>query len=263
MPMIDRATLLGTLLGTLPLLTCFAGCSKEEPTVAPNETGVTHLAEEPAIAEQPTADTSAPESSIPTETPVAQADWLIVPGERVGPLTAASSATDLIGVFGAENIRDEPYPLGEGESEPGTVIFPDDPTRRMAILWNDLDKKARPLSVRIDGAGSIWKTAQGVTVGMSLKSVEALNGKPFRLYGFGWDYGGQLVESNGGELKDLPHEDAEGGFRGGALLLTFQPDPGADDSAVLGDGTFSSDHPVMQTLDPKISAIVVNFPDAG
>jgi hypothetical protein len=100
-------------------------------------------------------------------------------------------------------------------------------------------------------------------VGTSLKRVEELNGKPFLLYGFEWDYGGQLVDSNGGALKDLPHEDPEGGFRGGALLLTFQPDPAASYTEVMGDGTFSSDHPVMQSVDPKVSVIIVSFPDAG
>jgi hypothetical protein len=64
-------------------------------------------------------------------------------------------------------------------------------------------------------------------------------------------------------LKALPHEDPEGGFRGGALLLTFQPDPDADAADVSGDGTFSSDNPTMQSLDPKVSVIIVNFPNAG
>ena len=239
----------------LPVFMVLSGCGGEAPKTEPIEEGTA------APEVMPESPVSAPLP--PAETPPPVLDWRIVPGVRVGPLTATASAADLIASYGAENVRDEPYPLGEGESEPGTVIFPDDPAKRVLILWSDLEKKTMPLAARIDTAGSQWKTAEGLSVGSTLKRVEELNGKPFLLYGFGWDYGGQLVDSNGGALKDLPHEDPEGGFRGGALLLTFQPDAGADDSEVLGDGTFSSDLPVMQTLDPKISIIIVNFPDAG
>jgi hypothetical protein len=246
------------VIAVLPLLIAFSGCGGDTTESEPTEQSIaTSPAEAAPIS--PESTPAAPE--VPAPIPVD--DSLILPGERVGMLTATASAADLIAAYGVENVRDEPYPLGEGESEPGTVIFPDDPARRLVILWSNLEKKARPLAARIDGAGSQWKTAEGVSVGSALKTVEQLNGKPFLLYGFGWDYGGQLVDSNGGALKDLPHEDPEGGFRGGDLLLTFQPDPTADASEVLGDGTFSSDHPAMQALDPKVSVIVVNFPDAG
>lgn len=259
-----RSTLLPALLFAIPMVVLVAGCGKGAPESGPGDESATPAAPAENAAPAP-AETGA--EVAPPVVPVA--DWLIVPGERIGPLTATSTAADLVTAYGAPNVRDEPYPLGEGESEPGTAIFPDDPTKRMVILWNDLDKKARPLAVRIDGAGSQWKTAEGLAVGTTLKKVEELNGKPFRLYGFEWDFGGQLVDSNGGNLKDLPHEDPEGGFRGGALLLTFQPDPAvsgklpADQYAqVSGDSTFESSNPVMQAIDPKISAITVNFPDA-
>ena len=258
MPISMRSALFSALFMAFSFAALLAGCGEDAQKTPSGEGSTT----------TPAATESAPEVS-PTAAPLPVADWLIVPGERVGLLTASSGAADLVAAYGAENVRDEPYPLGEGESEPGTAVFPDDATKRMVILWNDLEKKERPLAVRIDGAGSLWKTAEGLAVGATLKRVEALNGKPFRLYGFEWDYGGQLVDSNGGALKDLPHEDPEGGFRGGALLLAFQPDPAVVENLsadqytqVSGDSTFESSHAVMQALDPKISAITVNFPDA-
>ncbi len=257
MPTTNRSRFFCVLAMSLPFFLLLAGCGGEAPETDPAEGSSATPAPEVTPEGTPSA------AIAPVAAVSAVDDSLIVPGERVGLLTAATSAADLITAYGAENVRDEPYPLGEGESEPGTVIFPDDPAKRVLILWSDLEKKTMPLAARIDGAGSQWKTAEGLTVGSTLKQVEELNGKPFLLYGFGWDYGGQLVDSNGGALKDLPHEDPEGGFRGGALLLNFQPDAGADDSAVLGDGTFSSDHPVMQSVDPKVSVIIVSFPDAG
>lgn len=255
MPPSFRVAAIPILVLGLSLAGALAGCGGEEPEATPEGGTVAALPESTQSPEP--ADEVVP----PPPQPVM--DWLIVPGERVGPLTALASAADLVAAYGAENVKDAPYPLGEGETEKGTALFPDDPTKRVLILWNDLEKKALPLAARIDGAGSQWKTAEGIAVGTSLKRVEELNGKPFLLYGFDWDYGGQLVDSNGGALKDLPHEDPEVGFRGGALLLTFQPGEGATYAEVTGDGTFSSDNPVMQSVDPKVSVIIVSFPEAG
>lgn len=258
-----RSTLLTALLLAVPLAALMAGCGKD---ASESNLDDEMAAPAPEAGSAPAAPSAEDAAASVTVTPVV--DWLIVPGERVGPLTGSSSAADLVQAYGAQNVRDEPYPLGEGESEPGTVVFPDDATKRMVILWNDLEKKQGPLAVRIDGPASLWKTAEGLAVGTTLKRVEELNGKPFLLYGFEWDYGGQLVDSNGGSLKDLPHEDPEGGFRGGALLLTFQPDPAVVEKVpadqyvqVSGDSTFESSHPVMQALDPRVAVITVNFPD--
>lgn len=207
-----------------------------------------------------------PEPDIPALQPVD--DRLIVPGQRVGLIVAESTATSLAAGYGAEAITDAPYPLGEGQSEPGSALFASDPARRLLILWGDLEHRAKPLAVRLENGGSTWKTAEGLTVGLTLKEVEALNGKPFLLYGFEWDFGGQLVDSNGGALRDLPHEDPEGGFRGGDLLLSFQPAPEAvaalaegEYAQVSGDGTFESSHPVMQKLNPVVTEMTVNFPN--
>lgn len=207
-----------------------------------------------------------PEPDIPAPQPVD--DRLIVPGQRVGLIVSESTAASLAAGYGAEAITDAPYPLGEGQSEPGSALFAGDPARRLLILWGDLENRAKPLSVRLDSPKSEWKTAEGLTVGLTLKEVETLNGKPFLLYGFAWDFGGQLVDSNGGALRDLPHEDPEGGFRGGDLLLSFQPSPEAvaalaegEYAQVSGDETFESSHPVMQKLNPVVIEMTVNFPN--
>ena len=195
-------------------------------------------------------------------------DWIIVPGERVGRITAATTATDLISVYGATNVRNEEVYLGEGFSEMGTGLYLSDESKTLRILWQDPEEKARPASIQITGATSVWKTEAGITLGTPLTKVQELNGKPFKLFGFEWDYGGTLSDGNNGNIKGLAHEDPEKGFLPAYLSLTFQPDyegkpdfPQEKMRQVSGDTEFSSDHPVMQELDPLVYSITVSFPD--
>ena len=146
----------------------------------------------------------------------------------------------------------------------------DDESKTIRILWVDPEKKVRPVSVEITGAESMWKTASGISLGTPLTKVQAINGKPFKLYGFEWDYGGMLSDGNDGNIKGLPHEDSEGNFRPVFLGLTFQhdfeakPDYPQDKYAeVSGDSEFSSDHPAMQAMDPVVYSIFVSFPDSS
>lgn len=50
-------------------------------------------------------------------------DWLIVPGERVGPITATTSEAMLETIFGAGNVESVDVYLGEGFTEPGAAVF--------------------------------------------------------------------------------------------------------------------------------------------
>ncbi len=47
-------------------------------------------------------------------------DWVIVPGKRVGPITAKTIHADLVRVFGAKNVVDEEVVAGDAGAEAGT-----------------------------------------------------------------------------------------------------------------------------------------------
>jgi hypothetical protein len=61
-----------------------------------------------------------------------QNDWLIVPGERLGPITSSMTRADLVRLFGKAQVRDEMFDPAEG---PGlaTVVFPKTPGRELVI----------------------------------------------------------------------------------------------------------------------------------
>ena len=192
-------------------------------------------------------------------------DWKIIPGERVGPLTPASGLADLQRQFGAANVREEPIHVGEGFYEPGVVIYKEKPSRTLGVVWQKGELPQRPHVVYIcygqkrDGACE-WKTPEGISLRTALSQLEKLNRRPFSLAGFGWDYGGVVLGWNGGLLEASLQ-------KGGRVVLLLEPAEAAatneanmrDYGQVIGDHTFSSSHPAMLKLDPRVYAIIVEF----
>jgi hypothetical protein len=188
-------------------------------------------------------------------------DWKIVPGERVGPLTPKSDLADIKRLFGAANVVEQPVQVGEGFEEPGVVIYKGTPSRTLAVVWREVETPPKPHTVHVcygqePGRPCEWKTPEGITLGTSLSQLEKLNRRPFSLAGFAWDYGGTVMGWNDGRLETSLNN-------GGRLILRLEP---ADANMpeyrqVLGDRTFSSSHPAMLKLNPRVYDIVVVFAD--
>ena len=188
-------------------------------------------------------------------------DRLIVPGERVGPATVSTSEAELIRAVGEQNVRRRPVHVGEGEGEAGTILYPDKPTSRLGILWADA-RRTRLRRVDVypgperKSEACEWRTVQGITLGRTLKGIERLNSRPFLLPGFAWEYEGTVIDWRGGRL-------GRPSSSGGRLLLRLAPReedvqlPGW--RQVQGDRSFSSGHPVIERLNPRICAIILEF----
>jgi len=71
------------------------------------------------------------------QTPTRQNDWLIVPGQRAGPIQSNTTHADLIRIFGPANVRERDVDTGE-VAEAATVIFPGQRDRTIAIFWETL-----------------------------------------------------------------------------------------------------------------------------
>jgi hypothetical protein len=205
----------------------------------------------PAIVVSESVASSAGANSAQADS--AGSEWLISPGRSVGPLTAETSEADLRKRYGANSIETTRIEVGEGETMPGAVLYPSDSLRRLEVIWRDTVERRRPARVILRGNESQWKVGQGVSLGTNLKDLERLNGRPFSLAGFGWDYAGVITDWKGGKLARP--------FTGVKLYL----DPGsaayrsADYSQVLGDRDYSSALPPMQQLNPRVAQIFVDF----
>lgn len=195
-------------------------------------------------------------------------DWTIVPGVRVGPINWSTGEASVEALFGEENVVPVDVGTGEGDTEPGTIVFPNDDTRRLHILWRDANTRQHPWWIIVYGENSRWKTASGITIGMSLKALERLNTKPFRLLGFGHDGSGIVTHCGDGVLTELgypiPVRDGIEAI-GCKLSASLSPYGGSREGArkrellgrVSGDSEFSSGHPAMQALNPRIDRMTV------
>lgn len=177
-----------------------------------------------------------------------------------GPFAKGASAATLVAAFGAANVAHEDLDVGEGFTEPGTVIFKNDGKRRIEVFWHDSETRRRPSRI-IVREPSTWRVAvsgdgsASLGIGSELATVEAANRKPFTLNGFGWDGAGYVGEWSGGRLAKL-----DGGC---SLSLRFGPSPQAKPvalSKVSGDKPFASNAPGMRAVRPRIEQISLGWP---
>ena len=189
------------------------------------------------------------------------ADWLIVPGVRVGAITRDTSESDLKKTYGEPEVLAADIDVGEGQTQAGTILFPSQKAKVLSLLWTD-ETRTHVAQVRINTEGTIWRTDEGITIGTPLRAIEQLNGRPVNLTGFGWDYSGTILDCNGGALKELGLETPTG-IHGRILLIRVAPQPKWQGSPeyrmVLGDRTFKSDHAAMRKLNPTVYTVIVDF----
>lgn len=188
--------------------------------------------------------------------------WTISVDGGSGAISATTTEADLRLMYGPENVKNGEIQIGEGEVESGTVVFPDDPLKRIEVLWADPEKRI-PKSVYLgghnaaDGDESLWRTTYGITLGTTLLELERINRKPFRLAGFDWDYAGTVLSWNSGVLEGVLGSDARTKV---FLRLGYSPGPvPPEHRAVQGDRSFSSGHPAMQKINPHVYQMVFMF----
>lgn len=189
-------------------------------------------------------------------------NFTIVPGVSVGPITAATSEADLMRIFGKANVKRMQLDVGEGEVLPATAVFPNDPMRMASILWRDPDTRLHPESVRISGGRSLWKTDTGISLGTSLTTIEQLNGRPFIMTGFAWDYEGTVLHADGGKLSALGEFSGEE-IKGQTLMLRLAPAErfrlSAEYRSVMGDEGFFSDNAAMKMINPTVYQMIIEL----
>jgi hypothetical protein len=158
----------------------------------------------------------------------AKENTLIIGGKSCGPITAKCKRADLVRFFGKSNLKEAPIPIGEGETVPGTVVFPKDSKRRLEIIWT---RSKQVGEIRLSGSSSLWHTQEGISLGTTLQELHRQNGVAFQFSGFGWDYGGTVLDWKGGKLAQALQY----------VQLTLDPTSDQPMEDVLGDGGFLSD----------------------
>jgi hypothetical protein len=173
-------------------------------------------------------------------------------------LAPSLTQADLVTRFGNDNVVTDSILRGEGEFERGTVLFPRDVSRRVDIVWQDSLGLRWPEFVRIRGDSSAWRGPSGVHLGTTLRVLERVNGKPFRLAGFGFDGSGFVTSWAKGALE---HPGAPGcSFRVNLEPTVRSPQNRVWYNQLRGDREFSSAHPAMRALNPRVIQMELLFP---
>jgi hypothetical protein len=165
------------------------------------------------------------------------------------------SEADIVGRYGRQNVVSAPIVGSDDGPQDGTVVFPDQPQMKLEIFWHDPELKTKPRSIMTRGSGSPWRTPNGITVGMDLISIERANGRPFRLGALSTEGQGRVRSWGNGRLK-MSDPD------GCAVAISLYPMTNSNverslASQVLRGREFSSGHPAMQSLNPRVGAIAV------
>ena len=176
-------------------------------------------------------------------------DWICEPGKRVGPITSKTTLEEMMSFFGESNVGDALIPQGDGKTVRGTVIFSEDPERRLFIEWKY--HNVSPSAVIVEGKR--WRTTKGFGVGSRLSEIVKANEGPISFAGFGWDYAGYIMSWRGGALEaDHRLRDTISLF-----LAPEQPYLPSDFEALQGDREFSSEQPESTKLNLHVKAMTI------
>lgn len=163
-------------------------------------------------------------------------DNTIVLGKRVGLIKPGMSASDIEHAYGKENFKLQKIPGAEGEEIDGAKLFAGT-DRELEIVWDpDNEKKQVVFDIRV--MGKAWKFENGLKSGMTVAEIEKINGKPFKIAGFDWDYGG--------------YANFEGGKLDGKVSIRFSPSTENVPEYLSGDKQLSSSDKQLRAAKPLV-----------
>src|SRR5689334_12077136 len=180
-------------------------------------------------------------------------DFTVLPGERVGPITAQTQRADLVRSFPADAIEDDQIELDEGMLQTATLVYKKDASRTLAISWT---ASGTPKQIFVCWGlrrGTCqWQASNGIGFGTRLDELEKLNGRPFTVAGFGYNYGGNVLSWDGGKLASPGCSGRlvltlEGDRAGGRYTVTMT---GEELRSIRGDRAIPSSTPAFHKLNP-------------
>lgn len=184
-----------------------------------------------------------------------------LPGENfyLEDLLTIKSEAELKQKFGAAHVKFDTIWGAEGNFGFGTYL--DKGTKdEVQLIWKD-STRTSGVSTAIavsffekDGNSNFdnkWSSSKGVKLGMTTDNLEKLNGKAFLFSGFGWDYGGQVIDWQKGKLDETPMGiELTEGLNGNNLSES-------DGNEILGDRDVRSDNKVVKKMQPRVYRISV------
>jgi hypothetical protein len=169
-----------------------------------------------------------------------------------GTFAKTSNHIKLATVYGAQNLTFAEVDGPDNSKLNASILFPKDAKRRLEVLWSNEAARSET-SLIVIGGQSTWTGPKGVRIGLALEALEKLNGKPFRLKGFGAD-GASVADWQGGALDKVP-----GGCKVGIRLVADPKAPEAARNEVSGDKVLMSSDAVVRAVKAKVAEILIGY----
>lgn len=173
--------------------------------------------------------------------------------ECSGPFASDSGNLSLAVAFDSRNVIFTEVDGGPIGKVPASVLFPEDPKRRLEVWWSDPASRTRIYLIVINGQSG-WTAPRGLRLGLNLAEMEKLNRKPFKLKGFDKNNVASVSDWDGGALADLP-----GDCKASASLRADPKAPVDAVTALSVDHEFSSADPALRAIKPTISEILIGY----
>lgn len=125
-------------------------------------------------------------------------DFLVIPGERVGPIHVNTSEDELIRTYGPSVSRGQLKIFGKSTAV--THLFKGTQDA-LAIQWKDPQLRTQIKAVHILGKEGKWHSYEGLQAGLSLLDLTKVNKGPVNFFGFNWEYGGVIDSYHSGVLN--------------------------------------------------------------
>jgi hypothetical protein len=170
-----------------------------------------------------------------------------------GVFAKDSSHLKLAIKYDSRNIIYGPVDASDGSKLNASILFPTDPKRRLEVLWTNEAARSGLSVIAINGQ-SQWIAPKGLKLGLPLAAVEKINGRPFKLTGFGADGAASVVSWEDGALATLP-----GGCKIGMRLFEDRKAPEQARKAVAGDSEFLSNDANVRAVRPTIGEILIGY----
>ena len=155
--------------------------------------------------------------------------------------------------FDSKNITFTDVEASEGAKVPASVLFPNDPKRRLEVWWSNITAR-KDIHLIVIGGQSTWVAPGGLRLGQTLEQVEKLNHKAFKLKGF--DKDGIAIGSDwdGGALATVA-----GGCKPGVSLRADAKASAEKIGELSADKEYSSSDPEIRATKPTVSEILIGY----
>ena len=170
-----------------------------------------------------------------------------------GTFAKDSSHLKLAMFFDSKNITFTDVEASDGSKVPASVLFPNDPKRRLEVWWSDPTAR-KDIHLIVIGGQSTWTAPGGLRLGQTLEQVEKLNHKPFKLKGFDKDRIATGSDWDGGALATVA-----GGCKPGVSLRADAKASAEKIGALSADKEYSSSDPAIRAAKPTVSEILIGY----